>query len=253
LAFDSLVRLKMAVGDTAPSLAAWPASREEILGALVHALPASNDLTLKLAQERNHAAPTDAAVEAELGRVLLERREYRDALTQLEASLTQRPRDADALYGAGLAHYALGEMDQARAFMLQARGVGEGDTTAVAAILAAIASQAGDDSTAATEALRALRGVRPTIRRPFPPALETVLRTLASRATAAVAAPVFEYAVTSRPSWDLAYWGGAQVHERGGSGGCRRAAELAEELPRFGWREDELVTLLRPCLAAPRN
>ena len=253
LAFDSLVALKMAVGDTAPSLAAWPASQDDILAALVHALPPSNDLTLKLARDRVHAAPGDPEREAELGHVLLERREYRDALTHLEASLGQRPRDADALLGAGVAHFALVEMDQAHAFLARARDVGEGDTVAVAAMLAIVAVRAGDDTTASVEALRALRGLRPTIRTPFPPVLENVLRTLASRATPAVAGPVFDYAVTSRPSWDLAYWGGAQVYVRGGPAGCRRAAELAEQTPRFGWREDEVLTLLRPCMNAPRD
>ena len=253
LAFDSLLALKMVVGDTAPSLEAWPVSQDDILAALVHALPPSNDLTVKLARQRTHAAPADPEREADLGHVLLERREYRDALMHLEASLTQRPRDAGALLGAGVAHFALGELDQARGLLLRAREVGEGDTVAVTAMLAIVASRAGDDGTAAAEALRSLRGLRPTIRTPFPPVLENVLRTLAVRAATAVAAPVFEYAVASRRSWDLAYWGGAQVHARGGSAGCRRAAELAEQLPRFGWREDEVLTLLRPCLSARRN
>jgi len=253
LAFDSLLVLKMAVGDTVPSLEAWPVSQDDILAALVHALPASNALTVKLARLRTRGAPGDPEREAELGHVLLERRAYRDALTHLVASLARRPRDTGTLLGAGVAHFALEEMDQARGFLLRAREVGGGDTVTVAAILAILASGAGDDGTAAAEALRALRGLRPTIRTPFPPALETVLRTLASRATPAVAAPVFEYAVASRPSWDLAYWGGVQVYARGGSAGCRRAAELAEQLPRFGWREDEVLGLLRPCLTARRN
>lgn len=253
LAFDSLVALKMAVGDTAPALDAWPVSRDDILAAFVHTLPAANELTIRLARQLTNAAPANPEREAELGHVLLERREYRDALLHLEASLAQRPRDADVLLGAGVAHFALDEMDQARGLLLRAQEVGEGDTVAVAAMLAMVASRVGDDSTAAAEALRALRGLHPTIRTPFPPVLENVLRALASRATPAVAAAVFEYAVVSRPSWDLAYWGGAQVHTRGGSAGCRRAAELAEQLPRFGWREDEVLRLLRPCMAAPRN
>jgi spermidine synthase len=253
LAFDSLVALKMAVGDTAPALEEWAVTPDEILGALVHALPPYNDLTLRLARERTHAAPADPEREAALGHVLLERREYGEALTHLEASLALRPRDVDALLGAGVAHFALGEMGPAHGFLLRARDVGEGDTVAVTAMLAIVASRAGDDVTAAAEALRALRGLRPTIRAPFPPVLDNVLRTLASRASRAVAAPVFDYAVTARPSWDLAYWGGAQVHARGGSAGCRRAAELAEQLPRFGWREDEIISLLRPCMTAPRD
>jgi len=252
-AFDSLVALKMIVGDTAPSLDAWPVSHDDVLAALVHALPASSDLTVTLARQRLRAAPADPEREAELGRVLLERRAYRDALIHLEASLARRPRDVAVLLAAGMAHFDLQEVDQARGLLQRAREVGGGDTVAVAAMLAVIASGAGDDGTAAAEALRSLRGLRPTIRTPFPPVLETVLRTLASRATPAIAAPVFEYAVASRPSWDLAYWGGAQVYARGGSAGCRRAAELAEQLPRFGWRGDEVRALLRSCLRAPRD
>jgi spermidine synthase len=252
LAFDSLLALKMVVGDTAPSLEAWPVSHDDILAAMVHALPASNTLTVSLARQRVRAAPADPEREAELGRVLLERRAYRDALPHLEASLAKRPRDVGVLLAAGMAHVDLEEMDQARGLMLRAREVGGGDTAAVAAILAVIASRAGDDGTAAAEALRALRGLRPTSRTSFP-LLESVLRTLASRATTAVAAPVFEYAVASRPSWDLAHWGGVLVYARGGSAGCRRAAELAEQLPRFGWRNDEALGLLRACRSAPRN
>jgi len=253
LAFDSLVALKMVIGDTAPSLEAWPVSHDDVLAALVHTLPSSNNLTVTLARQRIGAAPADPEREAELGRVLLERRAYRDALMYLEASLARRPRDAGTLLNAGMAHFSLEEMDEARAFLLRAREVGAGDTVAVAAILAIVASRAGDDGTAAAEALRSLRGLRPTIRTPFPPVLESVLRTLASRATPGIAAPVFEYAVASRPSWDLAYWGGAQVNTRGGSAGCRRAAELAGQLPRFGWRDDEVRALLRPCRSALRN
>jgi spermidine synthase len=253
LAFDSLVALKMVVGDTAPSLEAWPVSPDDILAAFVHALPSSNDLTVALARQRVRAVPEDPEREAELGRVLLERRAYRDALTHLEASLLRRPRDVGVLLGAGMAHFDLEEVDQARGLLLRAREVGDGDTVAVAAMLAVIASRAGDDGTAAAEALRALRGLRPTTRTPFPPVLESVLRTLASRATPAVAAPVFEYAVASRPSWDLAYWGGVQLYARGGPTGCRRAAELAEQLPRFGWRDEEVLGLLRPCVRVPRN
>lgn len=253
LAFDSLVTIKMAVGDTAPSLEAWPVSHDDILAALVRALPSSNELTVTLARQRLRAAPADPEREAELGRVLLERRAYRDALLHLDASLARRPRDVGVLLGAAMAHFDLEEVDQARGLLMRAREVGDGDTVAVAAMLAVIASHAGDDSTAAAEALRSLRGLRPTFRTPFPPVLETVLRALASRATPAVAAPVFEYAVASRPSWDLAHWGGAQVYTRGGSTGCRRAAELAEQLPRFGWRDEEILGLLRPCMSARRN
>jgi spermidine synthase len=253
LAFDSLVALKMAVGDTAPSLADWPVSQDDLFAAFVRALPASNELTLRLARQRISASPVDPGPEAELGRVLLERLEYRDALVHLDASLARQPRNGEALLDAAMARYALGETGRARGLLRRAREVGEGDTVAVTAMLALLATQMGDDSRAAAEALRALRGLRPTIRTPFPPALENTLRALASRTGEAVAAPVFEYAVASRPSWVLGYSGGVQVHARGGSAGCRRAAELAEQLPRFGWRQGEVLTLLRPCMRAPRD
>jgi len=34
---------------------------------------------------------------------------------------------------------------------------------------------------------------------------------------------------------------------RWGGEHCSRAAQLAEELTRFGWTEGEIVALLRPC------
>jgi spermidine synthase len=253
LAFDSLVSLKTAVGDTAPALEGWPVAPGAIAAALVRALPASSELAVSLARQRAQRAPTDPGAEADLGRVLLWRQEYREALVHFDAALARRPRDAEVLLDAGMARVELGETDQARALLLQAREVGEGDTVGVTASLALLASRAGDDGAAAAEALRALRGLHPTIRTPFPPALETVLRTLASRAPTAVAAPVFEYAALSRPSWALGFWGGAQVHARGGAAGCRRAAELAAQLPRFGWRDGEILGLLRPCTTAPRH
>jgi hypothetical protein len=79
--------------------------------------------------------------------------------------------------------------------------------------------------------------------------LEPALRTLAGRAGPAVAGPLFDYALASRPFWDIAYYGGAEVYARGGVAGCRRAAALVEQLARFGWREKEMVALLRPCAA----
>ena len=60
---------------------------------------------------------------------------------------------------------------------------------------------------------------------------------------------VFEVAAATRPSWDLAYWGGAQVFSRGGQLGCRRAERLAGQLSRFGWRDEEVHQLLRACAA----
>ena len=142
LAFDSLVSLKMAVGDTAPSLAAWPVSRDDILGALVHALPASRTAPSGWPATDPDAAPTDPERAMELGHVLLDRREYRDAL-QYRGVVAQRPRAADALIGARWRTTARRDGRGARPPAAGAGG-GEGDTVAVAALLAMVASRVGE-------------------------------------------------------------------------------------------------------------
>ena len=253
LAFDSLLAIKEAVGDRVPDGADWPASAEVVDAAYAHALPSWTALALTLVQRLSDAAPRDADRAMELGRVLADRRDLRGAVAAYDRAVAQRPRDASALIGAGMARYALSEWHPARELLLRAREAGGGDTALIAAFLGDIAARDHDDSTAVAETLRALQGLRPTLAMPVPGAIDPVLRTLADRDGPDLAGPLFDYAAAARPSWDLAFFGGAQVYARGGPAGCRRAAALAEQLTRFGWREGEMVSLLRPCAASSSN
>jgi len=252
MAFDSLLAVKLAARDTVPSLAEWPVSQDDVLAAYAHMLPATSDLAIGIARRLVGERPDDPERQAELGRVLFERRDFQGAVGPLDAALAKRPDDGRILVQAAIAHYGSGDTAAARPLMLRAREAG-GDSTFVASLLAEIAARRGQDSIAATEALRALRGLRPTIASPFPAALDNAVKLLAARAGPDVAGAVFDLAAATRPSWDLAYWGGAQVYARGGALGCRRAQELASQLPRFGWRDGEIVTLLRPCLQSQRR
>jgi len=247
-AFDSLLVLKVAAGDTVPSLRGWPVTKDEVLQAYVEALPAYTELARALARRLVDAAPDDPARQAGMGLMLFERREYRPAVEHLALALARRPDDPRLLLTSGIAQFGLGDTAAARRLLLRAREAG-GDTVSASALLAEIAARQGDDSAAAADALRALRGLRPTIDTPFPLPLDATLRLLASRARPEVAGEVFEVAAATRPSWDLAYWGGAQVFSRGGQLGCRRAERLAGQLSRFGWREEEIYQLLRVCAA----
>jgi predicted membrane-bound spermidine synthase/tetratricopeptide (TPR) repeat protein len=247
-AFDSLLVLKMAAGDTVPSHMDWPVTMDEVLGGYVEALPAYTDLARTLARSLADAAPDDPTRQAGLGLMLFERREYRPAVEHLALALAGRPSDPRLLLASGIAHFGLGDTAAARRLLMRSREAG-GDTVFASALLAELAARQGDDSAAAADALRALRGLRPTIATPFPLPLDATLRLLASRARPEVAGEVFEVAAATRPSWDLAYWGGAQVFSRGGQQGCRRAERLARQLSRFGWRDEEIYDLLRACAA----
>ena len=114
-------------------------------------------------------------------------------------------------------------------------------------VLAETAAGEGEYARAAEEAVRAFRGLRPTIATPFPGALSSATTRLVNDAPPEIAALVIEAAIASRPSWDLPYHGGARVYARWGGQHCRRAAELAEQLSRFGWTDAEALSLLRPC------
>ena len=253
LVFDSLLAIKEALGERVPDGAEWPAATETVDAAYGHALPSWTPLALTLVQRLSDASPRDADRAMELGRVLAAGRDFRGAIAAYDRAVAQRPRDAAALIGAGMARYALSEFHEARTFLQRARAAGGGDSVLVAAFLGDIAARDHDDSTAVTETFRALRGLRPTIATPVPGAIDPVLRTLAGRAGPDLAGAVFDYAAASRPSWDLAFIGGAQVYARGGPAGCRRAAAFAEQLTRFGWREREMIALLRPCAAVSSN
>jgi spermidine synthase len=253
LAFDSLLALKKVLGDQVPAGASWPVSTDEVAAAYVHALPAWTAFALDLARRGAAGGSGDPARAMELGRVLSDRREFPEALAQFERVVAKRPRDADALIGAATAQYGLARWSEARVSLLRARAAGGGDSVLVAALLGDIAARVGDDTTAAAELLRALRGLRLTLASPLPGMLEPAMRTLAGRDGPAVAGPLFDFAVASRPYWDIGYYGGAEVYARGGSAGCRRAAALVEQLDRFGWRQSEMVALLRPCAARAAN
>ena len=248
--FDSLVALKKALGEVRPAASAWPVPSDELEAAFVRALPPGSDRALELARRLAARAPSDPDRALLLGEVLLGRREYAAALDAFDRVLGFRRDDVEALIGSGMAQDGLGAAGPARERLLRARAVGGGDSVLVAALLADLAAREGDDTTAAAEALRAVRGLRPTLRSPVPGDLEPVMRTLAERAAPDVAGRLFDVAARARPSWDLAFSGGAEVYARGGRAGCRRAAALAAELPRFGWKASEIAALLGPCRAA---
>jgi spermidine synthase len=250
MVFDSLVALKKALGEARPAASEWPVTGDDLEAAYASALPPGSERALEVARRLAARAPTDPDRALLLGEVLLGRREYAPALAAFDRVLALRPDDVDALIGSGMARDGLGDADPARERLRRARAVGGGDSVLVATLLADLAVRAGDDTTAAAEAERAVRGLRPTLRTPMPGDLEPVLRTLAGRDGPEVAGALFDLAARSHPSWDLAFAGGAEVYARGGRTGCRRAAALAAELPRFGWNPSEVAAVLRPCRGA---
>ncbi|MEK6767960.1 MAG: fused MFS/spermidine synthase [Gemmatimonadota bacterium] len=244
--FDSLLGIKAAAGDSLPDLADWRLSPGEWQAAYGRALPAENRFALSYAEEALRLAPRDAERRGAVGRVLFGRDQFRDALTYVLPALRERPDDPRLLLIAGIATAAGRDLTGARTYLERSRAAG-GDSVYATSILAETAAGEGDYRRAAAEALRALRGLNPTIATPFPGSLENAVRKLAFEAPPEVAAPVLDAAVELRPSWDLGYHGGARVYARWGGEHCRRAAELVEQLPRFGWTEKEAVSLLRPC------
>ncbi|MBI1723582.1 MAG: fused MFS/spermidine synthase [Gemmatimonadetes bacterium] len=244
--FDSLLGIRAAAGDTLPQLADWPLAPGEWQAAYGRALPATSRLALPYAEEALRLAPADAERRGELGRVLVDRDQFRSALSYLLPALEKRPNDPRLLVVAGVAAAAGRDLAGARVYLERARASG-GDSVYATSVLAEMLAGEGDYERAATEALRALRGLRPTIATPFPSALESTVRKLALQAPPAVAAPVLDAAAQTRPSWDLAFHGGARVYARWGGDHCGQAARLVEQLPRFGWTETEANGLLRPC------
>jgi tetratricopeptide (TPR) repeat protein len=190
--------------------------------------------------------PGAADREAELGRVYFDRAEFRVALPYLTRALERMPGDADLHRRVGLATAAIGDLGGSRAYLERARELG-GDSVYATSALAETAAGEGDWPRAAREIVRAVEGLRPTLRRPLPGALQQALEKLALSGPPEVAAPVFERVVERLPHWDLAYHGGARVNARWGGERCRRAAELASEMPRFGWTDREVVGLLASC------
>jgi len=244
--FDSLLGVRMATGDTLPRLAGWNLAPGEWELAYVSSLHSDHALTMRYAERMLAAAPGNAERQGAYGVLLFKRNQFNASLVRLREALRTRPNDPQLLLHAGLASNATGDMASGRALLERARAAG-GDSVYASSALAEAAVGVEDWERAATEAIRALQGVRPTIAAPFPGALQSAVRLLAERAPPEIAAPVMEEAVRSRPSWDLAYWGGAMTYLRWGGEHCRRAAQLADELTRFGWTDSEVVLLLRRC------
>jgi spermidine synthase len=244
--FGQLLDLKWTLRDTLPLLDGWTVAPAVWRLAYARSLPADNRHSLALAEEALQLAPDDAAARGEVGRVLFERSEFRSAHVHLRAALERRPRDGRLLLLSGVATAALGDLPGARELLSRARESG-GDSAYASSVLAELAVGERDYATAAAEARRALRALRPTLANPFPSALESAVNRLAIEAPPPLAAPVMELAVATRPSWDLAYRGGALAYARWGGEWCARAAQLAEELTRFGWTTREYLGLLRPC------
>jgi tetratricopeptide (TPR) repeat protein len=244
--FDSLLRLKMASGDSSPAGLTWSVGPGAWRAAYARALPADQPEALRSAELALEAAPRDPERQAVLGRVLFERQEYPAAAAHLDSALAAGDRDPGLLLTAALAQVRLEDLPRAKVLLERVRASG-GDSSFAAAVLAEIAANAGDYGTAATEATRAIAGLRPTAATPFPGALDGALTRLANQAPPAQAGPVFERAVVARPSWQLAYWGGAVVNARAGGAACVRAERFALGLERFAWTDAEIGSLVRRC------
>ncbi len=245
--FDSLVRLKTASGDTSPPGMSWALRAGEWRAAYALALPHYTPEALRSAELALAAAPRDPVRQAVLGQILFDQRDFRASAAHLDSARAAGDHDPGALLTAGLAYVGLKDVPKARELLEQVRTAG-GDSTFASAVLAEIAANAGDYGTAAAEAARAIASLRPTTVTPFPGALDGVLTKLADFGPPPVAGPVFERAAAARPSWQLAYWGGAVVNARAGGAACPRAEHFALALERFAWTEAEIVPLVRRCL-----
>ena len=244
--FDSIMAIRDLVRDTLPPNLSWTLAPGEWQAAYTRSLPSDNRRVLPYAETARAAMPADPVREGDLGVVRFHRNEFRAALPYLTNALKKRPNDPRYLLRAGIATTAIGDIAGGHALLERARAAG-GDSVYAMSLMAETAAGQGDWARAATLLTRALESVHPTIAAPFPGSLQNALRTMALSAPPALAAPVVETAIRTRPSWDLAYLGGVWVHARLGGEHCVRAAELAEEMPRFGWEPKEIVALLRPC------
>jgi tetratricopeptide (TPR) repeat protein len=244
--FDSVLALRVSSGDTLPELADWQLAPGEWEQAFARKLPADEPLAQSFAERALAAAPNDPDRRFEMGRLLFDRSEFSQSLPYLQAAAAGRPADPRYLLPLGFAYLATGDIARGRAALEKSRQVG-GDSVFASSVLADAAVRERDYARAAAEAIRALRGLHPTLATPFPSALETVMRRLATEAPPQVAAPVFEEALRLRPSWDMVYYGGAQANTRWGGAHCARAAQFGEGLERFGWSTSEIVELVRSC------
>jgi len=244
--FDSLLAVRAAAGDTVPALRDWTLAPGEWQAAYGHDLPSDEDLARTMAAAALAADSTNPDYQAVMGRLLYQRRDYGAAVPLLAAALRRAPDDPDLLVMTGAARDALGDSAAAEQ-LLERAGAAGGDSALALSLLARDAVARGDWPRAAAEAMRAIDGVHPTLRAPFPGALQEVVRRLAQAGPVEVAAPVLDSARARRPSWDLGYWGGAEVYRRWGGTHCARAADLAGQLGRFGWTRREVDGLLANC------
>jgi tetratricopeptide (TPR) repeat protein len=245
--FDSLVGLKNMTGDSLPLLdGGWRLAPGEWEAAYARSLPATNRFALALAQRAVEADPRDPERHVLLGRVLFDRDRYRAALASFREALRLDPSHGDALVLGGQAAATVAEFEESRTLLERGLAAG-GDTVLALSALAETAVGQGDYERAADLARRAVRAVRPTLRAPFPAALQSAVRRLAWEAPPPLAARVLSAARESRPSWDLGYHGGAVALVRWGPEYCGEAQSVAAELPRFGWTAREIIRLLGGC------
>ena len=237
-----------AVGDSLPALDGAPLAPGASRAGYAAALPDDSPEALQAAEAALHASPGDPEREALLGTILFARRDFRGAAEHLQTALTARPDETGWQLTAGLAAVGTSDTSKARALLDRVVG-GGGDSAFALAVLAQFDANGGNYPLAAQEATRSIVGLRPTLERPFPGALEGAVATLAQRAPPALAAPVFERAMAARPAWQTGYWGSAVVGARAGGPACRPAERSAVELERFGWTAEEILPLVQRCLA----
>ena len=244
--FDSVLSVRAAVGDTVPQLDDWPLAPGAWQASYARALPTGSALARPMAERAVALAPRNAAWRGELGRLLYDARNLQAALPILRKATQALPTDARFHFLAGAAALATGDTVAGTAYLERARTLG-GDSVWATSLLAESAVLRKDYARAAVEATRALNGLRPTLATLFPAALQGAVQRLALEGPPELAAPVLDLAGRTRPGWDLAWWGGAIVYARWGGAHCRRAAELASALDRFGWTDKEMAELLTRC------
>ncbi len=244
--FDSLLAIRQAVHDSMPALTGWNLAPGEVAEAYAKALPPENPLALTLAEQALAAAPGDPARKGEVGVVLFNRNEFRQAVTRLGEALQGLPDDNRYLLRDGQATLALGDLAGGRALLERAR-VARGDSILAMSALAESEVGQREWAKAADHATRALRGMRPTIAAPFPGALQNAVRAMALQGPPEIVTPALEVAMMARPSWDLGWQGAAWAYARWGGEHCARAADLADQMTRFGWTDKEKLDLLGPC------
>ena len=244
--FDSLLAIRQQVHDSTPQLTGWTLAPGELAEAYAKSLPPEVPLALDEAQQALAAAPGDAARKGELAVVLFNRNEFRNAAARFGEALQGMPTSNRFLLRDGQATLALGDLAAGRALLERAR-LAPGDSVTALSALAESETGQHEWAKAAEHAEHALRGMRPTIAAPFPGSLQNAVRAMALEGPPDVVTPALEVAMTTRPSWDLAWQGAAWAYARWGGQHCARAAELADQMTKFGWTEKEKVDLLSPC------